>query len=42
VRIDIRRLDGPQIAVRFAVNENRVLEVTVGGEKQQILEMSED
>jgi molecular chaperone DnaK len=42
VRIDTRKVDAPVIAVHFAVNENRVLEVTVDGEKQQILESAED
>lgn len=41
VRIDARGLTGPTLAVRFAINENRVLEITAN-EQTQTIEMMEE
>lgn len=41
-RIDARRLTGDRIEVRFAINENRVLEVSVNGRAQKIIGMDEE
>jgi molecular chaperone DnaK len=42
VRVSVSKLDTQLIAVHFAINENRVLEITVNGEKLQIFEMADD
>jgi molecular chaperone DnaK (HSP70) len=42
VRMNISKLETQSVALHFAVNENRVLEVSVNGEKQRILDMADD
>ncbi len=41
-RIDARSMAGDKIEVRFAINENRVLEITVNGRAQRIIGMDEE
>jgi molecular chaperone DnaK len=41
VRIDVRGVSEPTLAVRFAIDENRVLEITANGQTQTIEMMDE-
>jgi molecular chaperone DnaK len=42
VRINTREAGGEPIPVNFAINENRILEITVHGQTQQILDLGEE
>lgn len=42
VRINARRLSGSSLQVEFCVDENRVLEITAGGQTHRIVEIAED
>jgi hypothetical protein len=42
VRIDARGISQPLIDARFAINENRVLEISANGQTQQIIEIGNE